>query len=144
MDVGSIQTVTAEISELKLWLITVVCIFLLIAIQLFVVVWWIIKATRTNLANVEARAFRVEASMLLDNGEYEKLKELAAQRQSSSPGDAQALYYLGVASFRCNEYIEAKRHFSRLINLDPGWKKTADSYLMQIEEILRQLKPKPI
>src|SRR5690242_7045692 len=93
-----------QLREIKALLIAV-----LVAMGFIVVIFGLLarsfaKANRAVRINLEARAFQVEASALLDQGSYTKLKELASGRVISSPGDPLAQYYLGIAYFRCKEY----------------------------------------
>ena len=97
-----------QLRETKALLIAV-----LVAMGFIVVIFGLLarsfaKANRAVRINLEARAFQVEASALLDQGSY----------------------------------VESKRYFSELAQLDPRYKKVTETHLAQIEEALRQSKPK--
>jgi len=116
---------------------------LLVVIVIFSICFiWVIRAAKLNVISLESRAFQVEASALLQKGEYLKLKEIAAAREKVSPGDSLGLYYLGMAHYRCQEYVDAKRCFASITKLDANWKKVADRHLAEIEEALKKLKPR--
>ena len=131
-----------KLAEIKDLLLVVLIASSVMAVTFCFLSYTFIKASRKMHINLEARAFQVEAAALLDRGAYEKLKELASGREISSPGDPLAQYYLGMSYFRCNEYVESKKCFTKLMQLDARYKRVAESHLAQIEEALRQLKPK--
>jgi tetratricopeptide (TPR) repeat protein len=89
----------------------------------------------------DVKQFQAQASALLAEARYAQLKQLCAERVDGNPGDAIAYYYYGMAHFRCNEYVEAKRHFDTLIKLDATWKKVATLHLDEIEAALKKSKP---
>jgi tetratricopeptide (TPR) repeat protein len=89
----------------------------------------------------EIKQFQAQASALLAEARYPQLKQLCAERVDGNPGDAIAYYYYGMAHFRSNEYVEAKRRFDTLIKLDATWKKVATSHLDEIETALKKSRP---
>jgi len=131
-----------QLIEIKNLLIAVLVVTFFMFVAFAAMFYSFVKANRMLHVNIESRAFQAEAATLLDQGSYVKLKELASGREISSPGDPLAHYYLGIAHFRSNEYVESKKCFTRLIQLDPRYKKVAETYLAQIDEALRQVKPK--
>ena len=96
---------------------------------------------KTMLKNEGAVAFRDQAQELLRKAEYEALKELALERQRRYPADSGLHYYLGMAYFRCKEYVEAKACFTTAMTLDSQWKTLCLGHLAEVEAELKKLKP---
>lgn len=142
MDSHTYKDLIDELFAIRLVLTVLLLAFAYIAVILTAMFLYARKRTQGLLLNEEAKAFQAEASGLLSKAEYQKLKDIASSREQANPGDSLATYYLGMAHFRCEEYIPAKRCFESLLRLDAGWKKVATAHLEEISTALKKLKPK--
>ncbi len=99
------------------------------------------KRGRALAASAAAKQFQADAQELLSKTEYAKLKEAAAARRATHPGDVTVQYYLGMAHLRCEELVDAKRCFEVAMKLDTQWKKLCTVHLAEIEVALKKSKP---
>jgi hypothetical protein len=128
-----------SVIEMLLYAILVV----LLCLAAFAMTWLVMMRRQMKVAvkMQDIKQFQAQASVLLAEARYEELKQLCDERLRSSPGDATGYYYLGMAHFRCHEYVDAKRRFDALVKLDATWKKVATSHLESIEVALKNSKP---
>lgn len=102
------------------------------------------KSLFGSRAILNANAFEHHAAELLKKNENEKLRNLALARIEEAPGNETALFYLGLAHFGCNQFIESKQCFIELQKNNILWQQVAKVQLDLIEEELAQVKPKLI
>jgi hypothetical protein len=103
-----------------------------------------LKSFFGSRANLNANVFEHHAAELLEKNENEKLRTLALARIEEAPGNETALFYLGLAHFGCNQFIESKQCFIELQKNNVLWQQVAKVQLELIEEELAQVKPKLI
>jgi hypothetical protein len=92
----------------ELFAIRLVLTTLLLVLQAWASCWFqcssiMRKRSQALVLNEESRAFQAEASGLLSEADYPTLKDTASTREPVHPGDALAMYQLGMAHFRCQE-----------------------------------------
>lgn len=93
---------------------------------------------------VESEKFKNQAEVYENQGSCKALLALCEQRLERFENDKLALYYIGIASLRLEDYTASKSYFNRLKSLDPKWNDTVVAYLDEINRHISKNKPKPI
>jgi len=138
----TLNQLVSDVSTLT-WLLRLLIAFLFVVI---VVLIYFLKqmlvAVKNTEFRAEARIFQDQAEVLLDEGKNIELRELAEVRIREFQSDTWAHYYLGMALYRLRDYILAKQHFMKVIELNPQFKSAAEENLKEIESILSETKPR--
>lgn len=132
----------AEVQSLKVWMMVLSIALILLCCLFSIIVFFMLKSFFGSRANMNANVFEHDAAKLLEKNESKKLKELALARINEAPEDETALFYLGLAHFGCNEFIESKQCFTELMKKNVLWQQVAKIQLEIIEDELAQIKPR--
>ena len=140
----TILQLAEDITSLK-WMLGVISVLLLIVAAMLIFAFrMLIQAVRNTESRAESRMFRDQAETLLEAGNNSELRELAEERVRTCHSDAWAHYYLGMALYRQRDPFLAKQHFDRVVKLDPLLKSTAEECLAGVNEMLSEIKLKPV
>jgi hypothetical protein len=138
----TLQQLISEISTLK-WLLGFVTLLLLIVTAMLVFAFKMMtQAVKNTESRAEARLFQEQAENLLDEGKDAELRKLAEERLNKAGSDAWAHYYLGMALYRLRDPFLAKQHFERVGELSPRLKSIADECLEEVDQMLKEIKPR--
>ena len=128
----------SEIITIK-WLIVaiLVCISIVaIAAVVIAAIFWqgfgIIKEQN------QAKVFRLIAEDYLAKDSNEELLEHVEERLKSHPQDVWAHWYMGQVKYHARIYPESKRSFEKVLELEPSWYSSVDSWLEKIVEKLNE------
>ena len=111
--------------------------FAIVASAIFVayVFWWGATGIREQHSG---KIFRMMAEDYLARNEIDELISHVEERLESFPQDVYAHWYMGQAKYFKGRYPDAKRSFARVVELEPSWRTSADSWLERIEEKLEE------
>jgi len=84
----------------------------------------------------------VQAEDFLCKNEAAELLEHCNDRLNTHPNDIWAHWYLGQANFNISAWRESKRNFERVLEIDPSWFHTIETWLEKIEEKTSESGPK--
>ena len=71
----------------------------------------------------KGETFRVVATQHLEDGEYQELINYCQNELEKRPNSAMAYWFMGRAYFEQTNYLKAKEHFSKAVEIDPSWNK---------------------
>ena len=84
------------------------------------------------------KVFRAMAEDYLAKNENNDLIECVEEWLGSHPQDVWAHWYMGQAKFYAGAYPESKRCFERVVELEPSWYASVESWLEKISEKLEK------
>ena len=124
----------AELETIK-WLLValLVCgvVVALSAVAIALATWF---ALRMGKEQNSGRVFRAVAEDHLSRNDNEELVEYAEGRLESHPQDVWAHWYLGQAKFHTGHLPDSKRCFERVLELEPSWYSSVESWLDRINQ----------
>jgi tetratricopeptide (TPR) repeat protein len=98
---------------------------------------WLLIKYYENTTNDRADEFSSrKADKLDDTGNIEELLQYCIKFVNKYPNDMTVNFYLGLAYYRKNEYIEAKKYFEKSVELNPNMRESVEGYLDVIDEEL--------
>ncbi len=98
---------------------------------------WLLIKHYENATNDRADEFSSrKADKLDDTGNIEELLQYCIKYVKKYPNDMTVNFYLGLAYYRKNEFIEAKKYFEKSAELNPNMRESVEGYLEVIEEEL--------
>ncbi|TVZ41914.1 hypothetical protein P886_1265 [Alteromonadaceae bacterium 2753L.S.0a.02] len=110
---------------------------------IIIVLWFIMNMVytfRNRKAELESAArnsFLAEAHQYEDAGQFDKLFELAWDRNNNYPHDPNAHWFMAISRYRRKEWGAALASFKELQRLDPAWQKyTVEEYIEEIKQNL--------
>jgi cytochrome c-type biogenesis protein CcmH/NrfG len=124
----------SELETIKWLLIAILVGMVLVALAAVSVAATIWLGFRMAKENNSGKVFRVVAEEHLARNENDELVEYANERLESHPQDVWAHWYLGQAKFYIGQLPESKRCFERVVELEPSWYGSAESWLERIGE----------
>ena len=102
-----------------------------------VVLMWLLIRHYENTTNDRADEFSSrKADKLDDTGNIDELLQYCTKYVNKYPNDMTVNFYLGLAYYRQNEYIEAKKYFEKSVQLNPNMRESVEGYLEVIDEEL--------
>jgi cytochrome c-type biogenesis protein CcmH/NrfG len=121
-----------ELETIK-WLLVAILVGMVIvalsAVSVAMSIWFGFRMAKENNSG---KVFRVVAEEHLARNENNELVEYAEERLKTHPQDVWAHWYLGQAKFHIGKIPEAKRCFERVVELEPSWYSSVDSWLERI------------
>lgn len=128
----------SELETIKWLLIAILVGVVLVAVaavSIAVIFWQGFKILKEqNQGNV----FKVMAEDYLARNENTELIEYVEERLESHPQDVWAHWYMGQAKYHTGVYPESKRCFERVIELEPSWYSSVESWFEKIDEKLKE------
>lgn len=98
--------------------------------------WFIIKYYE-NATNDRADEFSVRKADKLDNTDnIDELLEYCLKFCKKYPNDMTVNFYLGLAYYRKQQFLESRKYFQKSAELNPNMRKNVQGYLEVIEEEL--------
>jgi len=88
------------------------------------------------------KIFRLKAEDLIAKAQYDELISDCMQRLQTHPNDVWTHWYLGQAYYYKKTWIDSKRSFRRVLELEPGWYSSVDSFLERVERAIRESGPR--
>ena len=128
----------SELETIK-WLLTAILIGIaLIAISAITIaiIFWLFYKTLNEESS--EKIFKFLAEEHLAKNETDKLINHVDKRLSSHPHDVWANWYKGQAKYHLGEYTESKRHFEKVVELEPRWDSTVEPWLAKINKKLEK------
>lgn len=86
----------------------------------------------------QGKVFRVIAEDYLARDENDELIVFVKERLESHPQDVWAHWYMGQAKYHNGVYPESKRSFERVIELEPSWHMSVETWLEKINEKIKE------
>lgn len=124
----------SELETIKWLLIAILIAMILVALAAVSVAVAIWLGFRMAKENNSGKVFRAVAEEHLARNENDELVEYAKERLESHPQDIWAHWYLGQAKFNIGQLPESKRCFERVVELEPSWHDSAESWLERISK----------
>ncbi len=128
----------SELETIK-WLLVAILVGMTVvalsAVSIAVIFWLgfgIVKEQNSG------KVFRAMAEDYLAKSENEELLEYVEERLGSHPQDVWAHWYMGQAKFHTGAYPESKRCFERVVELEPSWHSSVESWFERIREKLER------
>jgi cytochrome c-type biogenesis protein CcmH/NrfG len=132
-----------ELADNIQWLlVALVAISAVLLVLISLGVWALFKAGTILLEHQKDKVFRVLSEDYLSKDENKELITYCNERLLTHPNDVWAHWYLGQAQFHKNMYHESKRSFERVLELEPSWYSSIDSWIEKIAEKQDNLGPK--
>ncbi len=98
--------------------------------------WFIIKHYEST-TNDRADEFSLRKADKLDNtGNIDELLQYCNKWVNKYPNDMNINFYLGLAYYRKQQFLQAKQYFERSATLNPNMRESVKGYLEVIEEEL--------
>jgi tetratricopeptide (TPR) repeat protein len=126
----------AELQTIKWLLVGLLACFVVIALVLIATAFIIYHALKITLENQSGTVYKKMAEDFLTRNEISKLVELNEERLLSHPHDVWAHWYMAQAKYYEGLYPESKRYFARVLELEPSWYTSVDSWVERIAENL--------
>jgi len=82
------------------------------------------------------KVFQRLSEDLLSKNDIDELVQLVEGRLESHPQDVWAHWYMGQAKYHKGVYPESKRSFERVLELEPSWYNSIDSWIDKLDEKL--------
>jgi cytochrome c-type biogenesis protein CcmH/NrfG len=124
----------SELETVK-WLLVAILIAVIVialsAVSVAVSIWLAVRAAKEETSG---HAFRADAEEYLARDECDELVRSAEHRLGTHPQDAWTHWYLGRAKFNIGKLPESKRCFEKVIELEPSWTQSAESWIARINE----------
>jgi tetratricopeptide (TPR) repeat protein len=92
----------------------------------------------------EEKQFQQRMEDLLTKGLGKDAFFAATERLANRPRDPYVYWYLGQANYQMQKYLEAKRSFSTVREIDPTWQSAVEPWLERVEEEIRNSGPKVV
>ncbi len=128
--------IVSNLETIKWLLIAILCGVLIIAVSFAVMASFSWMGYGTIKESQRGAVFQKQAQQLLSNSNNRDLIELASERIKYSPQDYLAYWYLGKVQFHQGDFIDAKRNFLKVIELDPTMDYSANQWIDDIDEKL--------
>ena len=127
-----------ELETIKWLLVAILVGMVLIAASavLIAVIFW--QGFEMVREQNQGKVFRVMAEDYLAKDENNELIEYVEERLESHPQDVWAHWYMGQAKYHNGVYPESKRSFERVIELEPSWYSSVESWFEKINEKLEE------
>ncbi|MFO7528997.1 MAG: tetratricopeptide repeat protein [Marinobacter sp.] len=98
--------------------------------------WFIIKYYE-NATNDRADEFSVRKADRLDNTDnIDELLEYCLKFREKYPNDMTVNFYLGLAYYRKQQFLESRKYFKKSAELNPNMRQNVEGYLEVIEKEL--------
>ena len=134
-----LEALLRNISQIK-WILATILMFLMLAVTGLIVL--IIKTNKMSDELGKKHDFSDVARDLLDKDDLEQVIKLALERLSKYPKDQNALWFLGQAYYRQDDWVKSLQQFKLLYEIAPGWRSEhVNPYLEDLKERLRDSKP---
>jgi len=124
----------AELETIKWLLVAILVCGVFVALSAIAIAATTWLALRMGKEQNSGRIFRALAEDHLSKNENEELAEYAEARLESHPHDVWAHWYLGQVKFHTGHFPESKRCFERVLELEPSWYNSVDSWLERVSE----------
>jgi cytochrome c-type biogenesis protein CcmH/NrfG len=129
-------------SNIQWLLVAVVTIGIILLVLIALAVWALFKGGSILLEHQQDKVFRVFSENHLSKNENDELITYCNERLETHPNDVWAHWYLGQAQFHTNMFHESKRSFERVLELEPSWYSSIDSWIEKISDKLDDSRPK--
>lgn len=126
----------AELQTIKWLLIGLLVCFVVIALVTIALSFFIFHVLKASLESQSGTVYKKIAEDSLSRNEITKLVENTEERLQSHPHDVWAHWYMAQAKYYEGLYPESKRCFERVLELEPGWYNSVDSWVDRIGEKL--------
>jgi len=121
------------------WLLVAILVgisLLTLSVVLVAVVHWIGLGVLKE--QLQGKVFRKLSEDMLAKNEIDDLLEYAEERLESHPHDVYAHWYIGQAKYYKGKYPDSKRSFERVVELEPSWYSSAESWFDRLEEKIKE------
>lgn len=128
----------AELETIKWLLVAILIGMILIAISAVAIAFIFMSGLEMAKEQNQGKVFRILAEDHLAKDENNELIEYVEERLESHPQDVWAHWYMGQAKYHIGVYPESKRCFERVIELEPSWYSSVESWFEKINEKLEE------
>ena len=129
---------TTDIETIKWLLVAILVGMVVVAISAVVIAVTFWLGYQIIKDQSSGKIFRAIAEDYLAKNENTELMGLVEERLDSHPQDVWAHWYMGQVKYHTGAYTESRRCFERVIELEPGWYSSVESWLGKISQELEK------
>lgn len=137
-----ILSLARDITTIK-WLLAIglflLAVFVIAALSTVYMLYLSLTALKDQQSG---KIYRNKAEDLIAKACYDELIQESKQRLQTHPNDVWTHWYLGQAHFYTKKWIDSKHCFKRVLELEPGWYSSVDSFLDKIEQGIKENGPR--
>ena len=130
--------VITELETIKLLVIAILVGMSLIVLSVLFMSYMFYLGVRQINEKYSDKAFKMSAEDYLARDEIDNLISHIEDRLKTFPQDVWAHWYMGQAKYFKGELTESKYSFNRVLELEPSWYNSIDSWLDKIDEKLSE------
>lgn len=127
-----------ELETIKMLIITILVGMVLITSSVLFMTYIFYRGAMKIREQHGDKAFRMTSEDYLARNKIEDLIEHVEDRLKLFPHDVWAHWYMGQAKYFSGALAESKHCFSRVVELEPSWETSANSWLDRIDEKLSE------
>ncbi|TQV80079.1 hypothetical protein FKG94_10440 [Exilibacterium tricleocarpae] len=131
-----------ELKTIKWILVGILLVFTVFFIFASVVLKGVLGAIRDMRELRKSEGFRILGEQYLDKGQISELMAEAKDVLKTHPNHAYANYYLAMAYYRKERWVDAQKIFETLRDNKPEWGDAVDPYIAETREKISNGKPK--
>ncbi len=132
-----------EKTETIQWLLTaLLSISVLFLIVFCLGLWMFYVGGKIIIDKRDDQVFRVHSENYLGKNAITELVDYCEERLKTHPNDMWAYWYLGQAHFHAESWLASKRSFERVLELEPSWYSSIDSWLEKLSDKIDESGPK--